>query len=500
MNRLQLKNDHFWEQKTTFWELHTSKIKNLAGETVLYGLGNMVPRFLNFFLFPIHTLFFRPEEYGIYTYLMSIVGLLNVVYTFGMETAYFRFATKPGADEKKVFNAAQTVVVCISALLTLSFILFSSSFAGILSVSSHENYIVWLSIIMFIDNVVSIPFARLRLQKKPLQFAFFRISNVVILTGLNLYFLNIIFDPQIGISYIFIANLIANAFYFIFFFKTLTIWRPAYDREISSSMIRYAYPVMLTGLAGMTNEFFSRLALENWLPKNFYPGKSSAYALGVFGACYKFSMLMNLAVQAFRMAGEPFFFSQSRDKNSPQLFAKVNHYFVILCCIILLGVSINMDVLKFLMQKPEYWEGINIIPPLLLGYLFLGIYYNYTVWFKLTDKTYYGTIITVSGAVLTIAFNFILIPIAGYYGSSIATALVYFSMMVACYFGGQKYYPIPYKVLSDSMYVIGTCLLIYFVNKIKLGDLYVSVGLHTTIMIVFLAVVYGIEKARFRAE
>src|SRR6478735_12175368 len=140
----------------------------------------MVPRFLNFFLLPLHTRFFPPEEYGVLTVLMAVVGLLNVIYTFGMETSYFRFATKPGADEKKVFNAAQTIVVCISALLTLSFILFSSSFADILNVSRHENYIVWLSVIMFIDNVVSIPFARLRLQKKPVQFAFFRVSNVVI--------------------------------------------------------------------------------------------------------------------------------------------------------------------------------------------------------------------------------------------------------------------------------------------------------------------------------
>ena len=477
--------------------MHNAKLKNLAGETVLYGLGNMVPRLLNFFLFPIHTLFFRPEEYGVFTKLMSVVALLNIVYTFGMETAYFRFATKPGANEIRVFNVAQTVVVTISTLFSLSFVLLASSFADILDVSPHENYMVWLSLIMFIDNVVSIPFARLRLQKKALAFALFRVSNVVILTGLNLYFLYVIFDPQIGISYIFIANLIANAFYLIFFFKTLTNWRPAYDREILSSMIRYAYPVMLTGLAGMTNEFFSRLALETWLPKNFYPGKSSSYALGVFGACYKFSVLMNLAVQAFRMAGEPFFFSQSSDRNSPQLFAKVNHYFVIVCCFILLSVSINLDVLRFLMGNPEYWEGLNIVPPLLLGYLFLGVYYNYTIWFKLTDRTYFGTIITIGGAILTVAFNFILIPVAGYYGSSLATLLVYFSMMIACYLFGQKYYPIPYRIFSDSLYILGTILIIYLMNEIKIESLHVSVGVHTTVILAFCAIVFQVEKKGF---
>ncbi len=479
---------------------HSSKLKTLAGETALYGLGNMVPRMINFFLFFIHIKFFHPAEYGVFTYLMSIVGVLNIVYTFGMETAYFRFATKPDANEKRVFNLAQTAVVSISTILSLFFILFSRSFADLLHVSGHENYIVWLAIIMFIDNVVSIPFARLRLQKKAIQFALFRISNVVLVILLNFYFLYVIFDPQIGIAYIFMANLIANLFYLIFFFKTLSNWRPAYDKAISSSMFSYAYPIMLMGLAGMTNEFFSRLALANWLPKDFYPGKSSAYALGVFGACYKFSVLMMLAVQAFRMAGEPFFFSQSSERNSPQLFAKVNHYFIIVCCVILLGVSINLDVLKLLMKQAEYWEGLDIVPPLLLGYLFLGVYYNFTVWFKLTDKTYYGTVITIGGAILTVALNFILIPIAGYYGSSLATVFVYASMMMACYFLGQKYYPIPYKILPDSAYIVGTSIFIYLVNLVKINTLWMSASIHTGIIVIFLAAIFVIERKSVRGE
>jgi O-antigen/teichoic acid export membrane protein len=452
---------------------------------------------LNFLLFPIHTKFFGPEEYGVFTYFMSLVALLNIVYSFGMETAYFRFATKPGADEKKIFNLAQTAVVTISTMLSLLFILSSSSITHLLNVPGHENYVIWLTGIMFIDNIVSIPFARLRLQKKAIAFSIYRISNVVILTGLNLYFLYVAFDPTIGISYIFLANLIANSFYLIFFFRTLIQWRPAFDREVFPTMLRYAYPVMLTGLAGMTNEFFSRLALDNWLPRNFYPGKSSDYAVGVFGACYKFSMLMNLTVQAFRMAGEPFFFSQSSDKTSPQLFAKVNHYFVITCCIILFAVSINLDVLKFLMRQPEYWEGLAIVPPLLLGYLFLGVYYNFSIWFKLTDKTYYGTIITIGGAVLTIAMNFILIPIAGYFGSSLATAAVYGAMMIACYLFGQRFYPIPYKIKSDFAYIAVTTALVYVVNAWVIQNLWVSVAAHALMILLGLTIVVSMERKNF---
>lgn len=478
-----------------------SKLKTLAGETALYGLGNIVPRFLNFLLFPIHTAFFHPEEYGVFTYLMSFVALLNVVYSFGMETAFFRFATKPQADAKKIFNIAQTTVLGISTALTLVFILFASSIASLLDARGHENYIIWLAWIMFTDNVVSIPFARLRLEKKPLQFAAFRVANVSIQIILTLYFLYVDFDPKIGIAYIFLSNLIANAFYILFFIRTFLTWRPAFDKEIFPSMVQYAYPIMLTGLAGMMNEFFSRIALDKWLPPNFYPGKSSAFAVGVFGACYKFSVFMNLTVTAFRLAAEPFFFSNATDRNSPALFARVNHYFVLVCCFILLAVSINLDVLKIIfLRKEEYWVGLPIVPLLLLGYLFLGVYYNFTVWFKLTDKTHYGTIITVAGAILTLALNFILIPVAGYYGSSWATVIVYGAMMIACYWLGQKYFPIPYSIGKDSTYILATCILVWGVDRIHFSSLAVAAGFHAAVMILVIGVIYVIEKPQFEKQ
>ena len=472
-----------------------NKIKRLAGETVLYGLGNMVPRLLNFILFPLHTAVFEPEEYGVFTYLMSFVALVNIVYSFGMETAYFRFAIKPEADQKKIFNLAQTAVVTISTVFSIIIIVSSQSLAVALDVSGKNDYIIWLTLIMFIDNIVAIPFARLRLEKKPLQFSIYRIANVVILTALNFYFLYVSYDPQIGIAYIFIANLIANVFYLLFFFKTLISWRPIYDREVSPAMFRYAYPIMLTGLAGMMNEFFSRIMLEKWLPENFYPGKSSAYALGVFGACYKFSVFMNLTVQAFRMAAEPFFFSNASEKNSPRLFARINHYFIIVACFIMLAVSINLDILKFIfLQREEYWEGLNVVPPLLLGYLFVGVYYNFTVWFKLTDKTYFGTIITAGGVALTVLLNLMLIPIAGYLGSSWATAVVYGAMAVTCYLIGQRFYPIPYLILPGVAYITSTYFLIYIVHGIQMPNQIAATLFHGGILIAYAMAISFIEK------
>ena len=295
-------------------------------------MGNIVPRMLNFFLVSLHTRVFLPAEYSVSVSLYAWVAVLNIVYLFGMETTYFRFSTKEGADEQRVFRIAQTFVLAISFSISLLIILFAGPIAGYFDIPVHNDFIVWLAVIMFVDAAVAIPFAQLRLRKKAALFAFAKIANIVILIGLNFYFLTWAYHPATGIGYIFLANLIANLFYLIFFVKTLITWRPAMDRLIFSSMFKYAFPIMLTGLPGMLNEMFSRMALESWLPENFYPGKDAAYALGVFGACFRFSVIMNLAVQAFRFAAEPFFFSNASDKNSPQLFAKVNHFFTILCC------------------------------------------------------------------------------------------------------------------------------------------------------------------------
>jgi O-antigen/teichoic acid export membrane protein len=475
------------------------QIKKLAGETMLYGLGSIVPRFLNFLLFPLHTRIFAPEEYGVFTYLMSFVALLNVVFTFGMETAFFRFANRPGADPTRIFNVAQTWVMIISTGLSLVFIAFAAGISSMLGSTGHADFIVWLSAILWIDNIVAIPFARLRLQQKPLQFALYKISNVVILTGLNLYFLLVAFDAEVGIGYVFLANLIANAFYLLFFLKTLVRWRPAFDSAFLKPMLTYGYPIMLTGIAGMMNEFFSRILLQHWLPANFYPGRSAEFAVGVFGSAYRFAVFMSLAVQAFRMAAEPFFFSQAGNKNSPQLFAKVNHYFIITGCFILLLVGINLDVLKLLLLKnADYWVSLPVVPILLLGYLLLGVYYNLSVWFKLTDRPQVGTVITVGAAVATIVLNYFIIPVAGYEGSSWITVAVYGSMAVVCYVLGQKYYPIPYRAASGLLYILVTYVLVVTVNTITFSSQVMATTFHLLTLAGFVALIFLIEKKHWQ--
>ena len=472
-----------------------SKLKRLAGETALYGLGSILPRVLNFLLVPLHTInMFGKAEYGQITKLYAFVGVINIVYMFGMETAFFRFDTKPEADKQRIFNLSQTTVVFISLLLSIIFISFSSPIANSLNIAAHPEFIIWLVLTMFVDALVAIPFARLRLQKKALVFAVAKIFNVSVLIGLNYYFLKINFDPSIGIGYVFLANLIANSFFIIFFFKTIVTWRPAWDKDISPQMLHYAYPVMITGVAGMINEMFSRSMLDWWLPENFYAGTTREEAGGIFGACYKFAVFMNLGIQAFRYAAEPFFFSNATDKNSPALFAKVNHYFVIVCCMVLLGISINMDFIKLFFIGEEYWVGLGIVPVLLLAYLFLGVYYNMSVWFKLTNKTHYGTIITSIGVFVTVAGNFILIPVAGYMGSSIAAFLCYFTMTVVCYIIGQRFYPIPYSIVKDLSYIIITYCIMLAATSITIDNLWVNLGFDLVVVIIFCGVIFLIER------
>ncbi len=473
-----------------------SKLKRLAGETVLYGLGSILPRMLNYLLVPLHTKnMFSTAEYGEITKLYAFVGVINIVYMFGMETAYFRFATKPGADAKRIFNLAQTSVIIISGTITILLIAFATPISTSLQISNPQ-FVTWLALTMLVDALVAIPFARLRLEKKPLLFASAKIFNVLVLVGLNYYFLKINFNPEVGIGYVFLANLLANAFFLLFFIKTLFSWRPVWDKSLSPQMFHYAYPVMITGVAGMINEMFSRSMLDWRLPENFYAGMSGKEAGGIFGACYKFAVFMNLGIQAFRYAAEPFFFSNAHDKNSPALFAKVNHYFVITCCVVLLGIGINLDIFKYFIGE-NFWSGLSIVPILLLAYLFLGVYYNLSVWFKLTDKTYWGTIITLIGVTITVAGNFILIPLLGFIGSALAALLCYSIMAISCYLLGQRNYPIPYTVTRDLGYIIFTYAVLTMVNKVVIDNQWLATGFHAVVILAFLAFIYLIERKNF---
>jgi O-antigen/teichoic acid export membrane protein len=491
--------------------------KKLVGQTAAYGLSSIVGRMLNYMLVPIYTDAFLPPEFGVMSYLYAFVGFFNVLYTYGMETAFFRFANKPGADQHKLYNQVLSIILSTSVILTGIIMLLSGTIADYKDYSAQEqNYIIWLAIILAIDAIVAVPFAWLRLQNKAVKFASVKMANIVITIVANLFFLwfcreiyngtflqglrpfiTTVYDPDFGIGYIFIINLVANALLIPMLWKELRIFRFELNADILRPMLVYAYPLMLMGMAGMVNEMIDRILLEDWLPEGFYPTHSNEAIVGIYSACYKLSIFMTLVIQAFRYAAEPFFFSQAEDKNSPQTFALIMKWFVIACAFIFLFISVFRDDFGYIfLRRPEYREGLMVVPVLLLANLFLGVYYNLSVWFKLTDKTKYGTYISFGGAALTIVGNLLLIPVLGYMGSAIATLICYFSMALASYLLGNRHYPIPYPVKTMAGYILLAAAFVWVTIVIDIENWWARHAFHLVICIVFLAVVWLFERRR----
>jgi len=495
------------------------QLKKLAGHTALYGASSILGRMLNYLLVPYYTRVFVTSEYGVVTELYAYAAFFNVIYTYGLETAYFRFASADKAREGSIYNSAVTSILLTSLVLSSLLFLLATPITGLLNYPGKEHFIQWLAGIFAIDAIVAIPFAKLRLENKAKQFAMARLINIAVNIGLNLFFITfcgaiykgeylvalrpyieIIYNPEFGVEYVFLSNLLANALLLILLWKPLARVNLRINWSLLKPMLIYGYPILFTGLAYATSEMLSRIALKYWMPEGLYPGYNNLEVLGVFGAVYKLSIFMSLAIQAFRYAAEPFFFSQAADKNSPALFSKVMHWFVIFGCFALLSVSINLDILQYLLSQEDYRWGIDVVPVLLLANLFFGIYYNLSVWYKLTDRTYYGTWITIIGAIVTIGLNYLLIPVYGFHGSAVVTLIAYGTMTVISYFLGRKYYPVPYATWKGLMYIAATSLVTYLVMIVKIDSQVLATSFHLGIMLVFVLVVFRLEKDNLPAK
>ncbi|TXK46032.1 oligosaccharide flippase family protein [Pontibacter qinzhouensis] len=490
--------------------------KKLVGQTAAYGLSSIIGRVLNYLLVPVYTKAFLPEAYGVVTYLYSFVALFNVLYTYGMETAFFRFANKPGTDQRELYNKVLSLIGSSSLIFTAILLLASGPIANFIGFPERQEYIVWLAIVLAIDAIATIPFAWLRLQNKAVKFASIKLINIVLTVGANMFFLvfcrqvyngdylpelrpwvTSIYNPDFGVGYIFLINLVANALQLPLLWKELSIFRFRLDVDQLKPMLRYAYPLLFMGLAGMVNEVIDRILLEYHLPDNFYPNMSNMAAVGIYGACYKLSIFMSLAIQAFRYAAEPFFFSQANDKNSPQAFAQIMKWFVISCAFIFLFVSAFRDEIASVFIDESYHSGLVVVPILLLANLFLGVYYNLSVWFKLTDRTQFGTWISVGGAVVTIMLNLLLIPVLGYVGSAWATLCCYFAMAAVSYFLGQRYYPIPYPVRSIIGYIVLAVVLLLGVFYVPVQQVWLNYLIGLVVCALFLVIVAARERLLF---
>lgn len=473
-----------------------SFLKKLAGQAATYGISSILGRIANFLLVPFYTnpnlTGIKLAEFGIYTDLYAYMGFLNIVYLFGMETAFFRFSNREEVDKTQTYNTAESALIVWSLFLSGLLVLFSGPITQALRYPGKQWYIISLALILAVDAIVAIPFARLRLENKAATFARFKLTNIFLNIFFNFFFLffcrqivqgnflpflepiiSRIYMPGFEVGYIILSNLIANALLFLFLRKSFAALHFHLDIRLLKEMFRYAWPLMFMGLAGMVNELLDRILLRNLLPSGFYPGKTSLEALGIYGACYKLSMFMSLAVQAFRYAAEPFFFSHAKEKNAPEMFAAVMKYFIITCCVIYVAVSCNLPFVGLILGSSVYREGLDIVPVLLLANLFLGIYVNLSAWYKITDKTYAGTTLTFIGAGITIGANILLIPVLGYMGSAIATLLCYAGMAIIAYVWGQKHFPIPYNISSALFYLLIASVLAWlsykFLNQAPTG-------------------------------
>jgi len=458
-------------------------LKKLASQTAIYGLSSVIGRLLNYLLVPLYTRYFLPAEYGVVTELYAYVAFLVVMLTYGMETAFFRFSKKE--ETTKVYSTTLISLLVSSVVFVGLIFLNSSAISQWLGYANHPEYIQFFALIIGMDAVASISFAKLREQDKAMRFAFIRIVNIMVNIGLNLYF---IVYQEYGIAYIFIANLVASVITLAMLFPEMISSSWVFDKKLWKKMMIYALPLLIAGLAGMTNETIDRILLKHLLPNT----DMAASELGLYGAFYKLSIIMILFIQTFRFAAEPFFFAQEKEGNSRKIYADVMKYFTIIMAIIFLGVTIFYDVIKGFLGTDYHDErGFLVVSILLLANLFLGIYYNLSIWYKLTEKTKYGAYLSIFGAIITLSLNFTLIPVLGFVGCAWATLVCYFSMTVASYYLGKKHFSVPYQVKRITLYLFGMLCVyfcIYFTN--------LNMWINSLFLLGFVIFVYRLEKPK----
>ncbi len=451
-------------------------IKKLAGQTLWYGLSSIVGRFINYLLTPLLTAL-GSAQFGEYTTVYANITFFNIIFTYGMETAYFRFSRDE--NEKSVFNTASTSLLLTTIPLAAIMLFLQKPLSQFWTVSKHPEYVIYFAIIVAFDSLSQIPFAKLRFEQRPKKFALIKLLGILVTVGLTVFFINICpwlvkhgyghyidswYNPDYGIGYAFVANMIASVLTLVFLFKEFTGFTFKLDFALWRRMMVYALPLLVVGFGGMINETIDRTMLPKLL-EGTEEYKNSMN--GIYGANYKLAILIVLFIQTFRMGAEPFFIKQSSGQDAPRMYARIMNLFVALCCICYLVVVCYLDIWKYFMRAdkhPEYLSGLVVVPILLLGKIFLGIYYNLSIWYKVSNKTMIGAYITLAGAAITLLINLLFIKQYGFIACAWASFACYAFMMIASYFAGQKYYPIPYDVKKIALYVSAT-IITYFITK-----------------------------------
>jgi O-antigen/teichoic acid export membrane protein len=441
-----------------------AEMKDLAKQTAIYGLSSILGKFLNWCLVPLYTYVLASSaEYGIVTNLYAWTALLLVILTYGIETGFFRFVNKKEENIKSVYSSTLICVGSTSLLFALLAVIFSRQIANFLGYDAHPEYISMISIIVAMDAFGSIPFAYLRYQNKAMRFALLKLIMIFVNIFFNIFFLIIcpwiyakqpvlvdwFYNPGYGVGYIFISNFISTLSVTLLLLPEIRQTGPKVDFTLLKKILKYSLPLLVLGIAGIMNQTVDKIIFPYLMPDR----EVAEAQLGIYGACFKIAMIMMVFTQAFRYAYEPFIFAQNKGRDKRKEYADAMKFFIIFSLLIFLGMMFYLDILKYLIRS-DYWEGLRIVPVILISYLFQGIFFNLSLWYKLIDKTQYGAYLSIVGLVITLSINIIFVPHFGYLAAAAASFLCNFAMMLVSYYYGQKNYPIEYDLKSIGLYFI----------------------------------------------
>ena len=490
------------------------QMKILAKETAIYGVSSIVGKFLNWMLVPLYTYVLQQQsDYGIVTNLYAWTALLLVVLTYGMETGFFRFANKEGENAQTVYSTSLIALFTTSLLFAVACVVCQVPIANALGYPAHSEFIALLGIVVAMDAFASIPFAYLRYKKRPLQFAALKLLFVFLNIVLNLFFLVLCpkiqdwgiisawYNADYGVGYVFVANILATGIQTLCLlpavgegFRSLGVQEfrssGVFSWGLLKQMLRYSLPLLVLGVCGIMNQTLDRILFPF-----FYDGADAQAQLGIYGACFKVAMVMMMFTQAFRYAYEPFVFAKHKDRESVEAYADAMKYYIIFSYMILLGMIFYLDLLKFIIA-PSYWEGLKIVPIVLWTYIFQGVYFNLSFWYKLTDKTQWGAYFSLIGVVITFGLQAMFVPRIGYVASAASSTVCYLVIMLLSYFIGRKHLEIPYDLRRIGIYtlLVVTLLAVYYsLAQLLPMNEWAQMGVGSVLFIIYCVLFYRLD-------
>ena len=464
-------------------------MKSLAKDTAIYGLSSIIGKFLNYLLVPLYTyVLARTDDYGIVTNLYAWTALLLVILTYGMETGFFRFANREDYDAKSVYKTAFLTLLSTSTLFALLVVVFQQPIADGMGYSGHESFITMMAITVALDAFACIPFAYLRYQKRPILFAALKLLFVVLNIGFNLLFLVVL--GLNDVFYVFLSNILATIIQTLCLLPFTLPKGGHYDAQVLKQMLRYSLPLLVLGVAGIMNQTLDRILFPY-----LYTGADAQAQLGIYGACFKVAMVMMMFTQAFRYAYEPFVFAKHKDRQSVEAYADAMKYYIIFSYLILLGVIFYLDIFRYIVSS-AYWEGLKIVPVVLWTYVFQGVYFNLSFWYKLTDETKWGAYFSLIGLVITLVLQIVGVPLIGYWASCGSSLVCYFVIMLLSYFIGQKKAPIPYDIQRILLYTsltIGLLAVYYAIRLYYTHNIWIMMAIGTVLLMIYLVILCKLD-------